>query len=238
MEKTIKKHYGGLRTYQNDYIAHYIVFLEKQIKNKKVINKIIELLNTYDNEKTFNNRQINKNNINNEINISILNYLLNNSKENHSLIKQLNSQFEQSYKTYISNTKRNLNQIISNMPRIPQTQEVLKVSNGRKTKRSFKLPRFFPKLQFTKKNRNRIEKPISPRLQNLPMRTTPQKVPQHPLIRFSPNTEPVLTGKSPKPSSSPRNPMTLSGSPALNFNIYPENTRRSQFRKPQFSSVI
>ena len=166
MEKTIKKHYGG-GSLKNNYINQYISFLENQTKNKKVdrkvnrkVNKIIELLNKYNNDKTFNN-----NNTNDKINMSILNYLLNNSKtKNHLLIEKLNNDFKLSYEKYKKNTHRNLVNITNNMPR-PRSRNtpiLLKVSNGQgqQTKKKFSfpsLPKFhLPKLRlprFTQKKK-------------------------------------------------------------------------------------
>lgn len=259
MEKTIKKHYGGLQTYQNDYIAHYIAFLEKQTKNLKVINKIIELLNKYNNEETFNNTQINKNNINDEINdeinMSILKYLLNKSKKkNYSLIIQLNNEFEQSYKTFKNTTQKEIINIARKIPkpRSPKTPVILKFSNGQQTKKKFsfpslprfhlpklRLPRFTQKYTFTGVNNTR-----SPGLQNLPMRETPKKVP-NPLNRFSSNTKSVSTGRLPSNNGrfltfvgvgTTKNITNKpQGDPAHNFSISPERSTRRSTRRAAFS---
>ena len=83
------------------------------------------------------------------------------------------------------------------------------------------------------------------------MRTTPKKVP-NPLHKFSEKPSPVISrlsnnngsvltfnGVKPSITPSPRNTMTLSGSPAPNFRNFSFSQRsprrRSGSRKPSFS---
>jgi hypothetical protein len=261
MEKTIKKHYGGIRTFKNDYIDRYMTFLESQKTNKKVIKKIIKLLNKYNSEGQFKNKKIkesniNKNNINDEINISILEYLLQNIKiKNHSLIKKLNSEFEQSYKNYKKTTQTNISDIMINMPKLKTNETVLKVSNHQKSKKfsfpSLRLQKFtFPKFTRKEKTLYKVTSPSnSQNLQNLPLRLSG---PEQFLSMRQPNFNEIITspqkqtgrlpnnkgrdlyfnGTTPRPRTNSqkikKNPMQLTGSPSPNFSFNSSRKRESR----------